>query len=345
MNILSHRTAVVAREVRPPPIGLGATERTVPLRIAVVNNMSDAALRTTERQICALLQSASAGMLVDLRFYTLPGAIRGDAARVHIDAFYDSLESLEQTAPDGLIVTGAEPKKHRFEDEWFWPAMAHLIDWVDEYRIPAIWSCLAAHAAVYHRDGIKRIPLDAKLSGIFECSIDTVRHQLLHRLPRKWRVPHSRRNGLSRKQLERCGYNILSWSREVSVDMFVKHDRGLQLYLQGHPEYNAETLISEYRRDILRQYKTGMPVTIPPPVGIWSKSFRLGLRGLFRSPNSDCPADNVAMQLDAERVGLHAENCWSLTAQLLCSNWLAYLDATRHVISERPSCIAHVRNV
>ena len=45
--------------------------------------------------------------------------------------------------------------------------MAQLVDWADDGVISTYFSCLAAHAAVLHRDGIARQPLARKLSGVF----------------------------------------------------------------------------------------------------------------------------------------------------------------------------------
>jgi homoserine O-succinyltransferase len=340
MSVLSHDQATIARGARLPPIGLGTPPPAAPLRIAVVNNMSGAALHTAERQICALLKPASAGMLVDLRFYVLPGAVRSKATAAHIDSCYDSLKALEDSPPDGLIVTGAEPQTSRFESEWFWPAMTRLIDWVDDARVSTVWSCLAAHAAVYHRDGIERIPLATKLSGVFECSLDTPRHQLLHRLPHKWRVPHSRRNGLSRSQLERHGYEILSWSPEVTVDMFVRQDRSLQLHLQGHPEYEACTLIAEYRRDLQRLRDGAAAGEVTPPVGIWSKSDSPGLPTRLRSSMLRRSFSRARPTLDDELAGELVPDYWSCSARRLFGNWLAYLDASRSAEAAQPSRFA-----
>ena len=36
------------------------------------------------------------------------------------------------------------------------------------------------------------------------------------------------------------------------VDTFIKQDAGLFIFFQGHPEYEAQTLMGEYRRDISR---------------------------------------------------------------------------------------------
>ena len=63
------------------------------------------------------------------------------------------------TRLDGLIVTGTEPKSKNLDDEPYWAALPQVIDWAREHTHSTIWSCLAAHAAVLHTDGIERRPL------------------------------------------------------------------------------------------------------------------------------------------------------------------------------------------
>ena len=63
-------------------------------------------------------------------------------------------------------------------------------------------------------------------------------------------VPHSRYNGLLRSELEQAGYAILTSSPGCGVDSFVKCFGSQFVFLQGHPEYDANSLAREYRRDI-----------------------------------------------------------------------------------------------
>ena len=54
-------------------------------------------------------------------------------------------------------------------------------------------------------------------------------------------------------RLAACGYIVLTQSAEGGVDTFVKKKkRSLFVHFQGHPEYGAQTLLKEYRRDIKR---------------------------------------------------------------------------------------------
>jgi homoserine O-succinyltransferase/O-acetyltransferase len=129
-----------------------------------------------------------------------------------------------------------------------------LIDWARYNTASTIWSCLAAHAAVLHADGIERRPLAQKQFGVFDCAAVSA-DPLTAGAGSPLAVPHSRWNGLSEAALRACGYRILTRSPAAGVDMFAgpqRNCRSLFLFLQGHPEYEPGTLLREYRRDIGR---------------------------------------------------------------------------------------------
>jgi homoserine O-succinyltransferase len=45
---------------------------------------------------------------------------------------------------------------------------------------------------------------------------------------------------------------VLSRSGEIGPDIFIKESGSLFVFLRGHPEYDASTLLREYRRDVAR---------------------------------------------------------------------------------------------
>ena len=140
--------------------------------LGLVNNMPVAAFRATERQFMTLLNSASEGLTVRLLLYTLPGASVAER-REHGGERYASVETLwdgdnvahSQLHLDGLIVTGAEPIHPDLRDEPYWPSFTRLVDWARTDTSSTVWSCLAAHAAILHLDGIARRRRATKLSS------------------------------------------------------------------------------------------------------------------------------------------------------------------------------------
>jgi homoserine O-succinyltransferase len=234
------------------------------LRIGLINNMPDAALKATERQFKSLLDSAAGETRVQLSLYTLPEIPRTKAVQRHIDSTYSSVTGLLDgtlaNSLDGLIVTGREPLAANLREERYWDSLAKLVEWAELHTRSAIWSCLAAHAAVLHLDGIERRRLSQKHFGVFECLL-AEDNFLTEGLPPSFPVPHSRWNDVAECDLAEHGYRVLSRDRDGKVDAFFKCRKSAFLFFQGHPEYETGTLLREYRRDVKQQ--NGAPPALP----------------------------------------------------------------------------------
>lgn len=219
-----------------------------PLRLAIVNNMPDAALVATERQFTRLATAASDGPL-DIALYHLPGVPRGEQAREVLALHYKPVDELYRFGADALIVTGNEPRASRLDAEPYWDQMARLIDWASEARSPSLWSCLAAHAVALRLDGIERRRLPQKKSGVLTSAVQANAGLALQG---SLSVCHSRMNELPETALCSSGYQVLTEAPGGHVDIFTKSFRAPFLFLQGHPEYDADSLMREYRRDVGR---------------------------------------------------------------------------------------------
>jgi homoserine O-succinyltransferase/O-acetyltransferase len=226
------------------------------LTIGLVNNTSDRASASTERQFLRLLHAASIGVELKFRFFTCPEIRRSTLPLSSMGCPYSKIDELYDTPLDALIVTGMEPQATALQDEPIWANLARLADWAEEQAVPVVWSCLAAHAAVLHLDGIVRSRLPEKLSGVFACDVVATGHKLMAGLPSRWATPHSRYYGVSGDALIANGYQVLSQSGEAAVNIFLKNAATTSIFIQGHPEYDADTLLREYKRDI-RRYVVG----------------------------------------------------------------------------------------
>jgi homoserine O-succinyltransferase len=233
------------------------------LHIGLVNNMPDAALRATELQFARLLKEAAGNFDVRLHLFAIPEVPRGEAAMSRMDGFYADVATLPDAGMDALIITGAEPHTDGLNDEPYWRALTRLMDWTESGTVSTLFSCLAAHAAVLHFDGIPRRPLPKKISGVFT-SLRAVDDPLLVGVPARAATPHSRKNGLLESDLTAHNYRILTRLTDGSADLFVREGRSRFVFLQGHPEYGADTLGREYLRDMARFLKgEGARPTIP----------------------------------------------------------------------------------
>jgi homoserine O-succinyltransferase len=222
------------------------------LRLGIVNNMPDKALLSTARQFLSVIDLATPDFRVFVSLFSLPGIARSDTGRRHLlDNSYRGLSDIEDANLDAIIVTGTEPKHQDLRDEPYWPALAALLDWIDREGPSALFSCLAAHAAVLHFDGIERRRLEKKRFGLFDHAV-TGHDDLTEPLPPTFKIAHSRWNEIPEDVLGEKGYRILTESVEAGADLFATQRRNPMVFFQGHPEYDASTLGREYQRDVRR---------------------------------------------------------------------------------------------
>lgn len=284
------------------------------LVIGLVNNMPASAKRATEQQFAGLLKAASRDLKIQIRLFAVEQFQTRTGA---------TFRALQEARPDGLIVTGDEPQSATVAGEPLWPALSRLVDWAGDNTVSSIWSCLAAHAAVFRLDAVARRRLPRKLSGLFLCDA-VATHPLLAELPSSWPVPHSRHNGLDEAELLGKGYTVLSRAPRVGADSFVKQvGASLFLFLQGHPEYGPDSLFREYRRDVTR-FLDGLRDAHPDlPEGYFDRQ-TAGALAKLRRRACRMPRPQLLAALDAAFAGAPAQAS-NPPATRLYANWLAYL--------------------
>jgi homoserine O-succinyltransferase/O-acetyltransferase len=295
--------------------------------VGLINNMPDAAFEATERQFTDLIQAAAPNVVVLLKLFVIPEVPRAGAARAALAGRYRDIAALWEAPLDGLIVTGTEPRAKNLRDEPYWETLSKVVDWAKDHTASTIWSCLAAHAAVLHGDGIERRALPQKQFGVFDCRL-AADHPMTQHFPEPLWVPHSRYNDLPERALASCGYRILTRSQAAGVDSFAKQDGSFYLFFQGHPEYEADTLLREYRRDVAR-FLAGERERYPAlPAGYCSadatasaEAFRV--RAL-RERRGELIAEFPKAALEA---GLHCP--WRAAALGIYEKWCAYLCARK----------------
>jgi homoserine O-succinyltransferase len=297
------------------------------LRIGLLNNMPDAAMTATERQFSGLLQVATEGTPVTLQLFSLGGVARSEAAQAHMLGRYKPAESLADAGLDGLIVTGAEPRTPDLEQESYWPALARVIDWTHDSGMPTVWSCLAAHAAALRVSRIRRRPLPAKLSGVYK-SLPVREDPLLEGTSAPIVTPHSRLNALAEADLVEKGYRVLTRSGPAGVDAFVRRGAGLQLFFQGHPEYDADTLKKEYARDVARFLNGRRPNHPDTPANYLGREVEAALAELGAYARRK-PDPKLGPYYSAILAKAAPTRAWRGSAVQVYRNWLRHVAEAR----------------
>jgi homoserine O-succinyltransferase len=314
-------------------------DRSQRIEIGLVNNMPDAALLATERQFSDLLGSACGDVDVRLHLYALPDVPRSQEARAGLLRNYRDAGRLRGERLDALIVTGAEPLAPELAQEPYWRSLCELIDWAESNTVSTILSCLAAHVGVQHLDGIARQPLAAKCSGIF--AFETVaRHKLVSDLASGVVAPHSRRNGLSRQELARQDYQTLTYDSEIGVDIFIKQKQSLLVFLQGHPEYEADSLAREYRRDMNRFLRGERDALPGIPAGYFPAAVERSHATFAERARLERRPELMAEFPDAGVAGLDKAP-WRKSAIQLYRNWLEIVAERKEaLLDDAPVAVA-----
>jgi homoserine O-succinyltransferase len=298
------------------------------INIGLINNMPDSALMPTERQLFDLLNAAAGKLIVRLHLYSMETTPRTTWGLDYVRRFYLGTHDLFESNLDGIIVTGAEPRADHLTKEPYWAEFAEVIDWAKESTLSSVYSCLAVHGAVLHLDGIERRALPEKCIGVFN-QTKTMKHPLMRGIQGPLSVPHSRWNEVREPDLAESGYNILTRSKSAGVDCFVKQQqRSLFVCFQGHPEYEAQSLLGEYRRDIGR-FLRGEQESYPTlPQGYFNKFSEQALIAFQHEALSSRRLELLA-SLPVDQLARDLRNKWHAAAKRIYRNWILYLSSQK----------------
>jgi homoserine O-succinyltransferase len=176
---------------------------------------------------------------------------------------------------------------------------------------------------VLHLDNIERRRLPRKLSGVF-VSVKAQRDEIVADAPFQWSLPHSRYNGLIEQDLVSRGYRILYQSPATGADVFVKNGASLNIFIQGHPEYEADTLLREHRRDVGRFLAGGISEYPEVPSGYFSDDAIAALSA-FRQRTLRHRDISLLRAFPTAVLERKLSSPWRLPAVRLYENWMSYL--------------------
>jgi homoserine O-succinyltransferase len=305
------------------------------IHVALVNNMPDAALEDTEAQFFELLNSAAVDVPVRLRLYSLPGIPRGDRGEEHLNHFYSDITDLLSRRFDGVIITGTEPHQSDLRKEPYWDALTEVLQWAEHNTKSTLLSCLAAHASVLHSDGIERHPLEDKKFGLFD-DAKVIDHPLTSGTPDHMPFPHSRWNEVREDALVSNGYTVLTKSEHAGVNLFVKpKNKSLFVHFQAHPEYEAGTMLKEYRRDVKRFLRQERQTYPSVPYGYFDDA-ALEVLNEFRATAFAYRNAQLIAAFPEYVVGNMKSSAWHSPAVCLYRNWLQFIASKRRAILAPP---------
>ncbi len=258
-----------------------------PLRVLMLNLMPQKIV--TETQIARLIGNTP--LQVELELLQTATHKATHTSGDHMLAFYKTFAEIKDKRYDGMIITGAPVEQLPFEEVDYWPELCEIMEWSKTHVTSTFHICWGAQAGLYYHYGVPKYPLDKKLFGVYKHSLDYTRSILFRGFDDTFSVPHSRHTTCKREDIEAVPeIRILASSPEAGVFACMT-ERGRQVFITGHSEYDADTLKKEYLRD----KNAGLPIELP--------------KNYF--PDDDETRDPVVT--------------WRSCANLLYSNWLNYL--------------------
>ncbi|GMM82966.1 homoserine O-succinyltransferase [Pseudoalteromonas sp. MTN2-4] len=268
------------------PKSRARTQEIRPMRLAILNLMPNKV--ETEVQFIRLLANTPLQVNVDL--LRLDTHRSSENSEQHLDMFYRYFSDVKDENYDAMIITGAPLAHLEYDDVIYWQELKELFDWAENHVTSTLFSCWAAHAGLYHHYGLKRELRDDKLCGVFKHRCLFEHGALTRGFDDEFLVPHSRYGHIDLAKIQNTPeLAVLAGSEKVGAYL-IKNQSGSQVFLTGHPEYDADTLQKEYLRDLAKSPDA------PKPEGYF--------------PNND-----------AEQK---PSKTWQSHAFLLFSNWLNY---------------------
>ena len=226
-----------------------------PLKILMLNLMPQKI--TTETQIARLIGNTP--LQVELELLQTATHRSTHTAAEHMLAFYKTFDEVKHKKYDGMIITGAPVEHMEFEEVDYWEELCEIMEWSKTHVTSTFHICWGAQAGLYYHYGVRKRQLDKKLFGVFEHTLDYKQSILFRGFDDTFVVPHSRHTESVREDIEAVpALKILASSEEAGV-FVCSTDKGRQIFVSGHSEYDADTLKNEYLRD----KNLGLDIEIP----------------------------------------------------------------------------------
>lgn len=268
------------------PQSRAQTQEIRPMRLAILNLMPNKV--ETEVQFIRLL--ANSPLQVNVELLRLDTHRSKNTSEQHLDMFYKYFSEVKNENYDAMIVTGAPLAHLEYSDVAYWQELEEIFDWAEQHVTSTLFSCWAAHAGLFHHYGLKRKLKAKKLCGVFKHQRYFEHAALTRGFDDEFLVPHSRYGHINEADIaNHSQLEAIAGSPEVGA-FLIKNKSGSQVYLTGHPEYDADTLNKEYLRDLEKDQNAP-------------------------KPNNYFPNDDASAK---------PSKTWQSHAFLLFSNWLNY---------------------
>jgi homoserine O-succinyltransferase len=178
-----------------------------------------------------------------------------------------------------------------FEEVDYWKELAEIFEYTKNNVFSSLHICWGAQAALYYHYGIEKFIMPEKLFGVFKHKLKDKKSELTRGFDEEFYAPHSRHTQIRKEDLLKIhDLKILAESEMTGPHIIATKDKRM-IFVQGHMEYDRETLKLEYDRDV----RKGLSIDVP--------------KDYFKE---DDPAKGIVVK-------------WSGHGNLFFANWLNYI--------------------
>lgn len=213
----------------------------------------------TETQLIRLLSNTP--LQIEVTLLKMDSYLSKHISNEHMQNFYKTFDNIKNEKFDGLIITGAPVETLPFEKVDYWEELTNIMEWSKTNVFSTLHICWGAQAGLFHHYGIQKHILDNKLFGIYPINIETCQFEKLFRgFDEIFNMPQSRYTSINTEDVKNNkNLKILAHSSETGVCIATNLDNR-QIFITGHLEYDRDTLLQEYKRDISQGKKIDIPI-------------------------------------------------------------------------------------
>ena len=306
------------------------------LHIGLLNMMPDAALEATERQFFRLVGESNQIAQFYIHPFSIPNLPRSKEGQAHVDTYYESFDEIKKSGLDALIITGANVTGPELSTQAFWQPLIEVIDWAYDNVTSTLCSCLTTHAVLEFRYQQKRRPLEYKCWGVYPHKVLNRAHPLVTGVNTRFDVPHSRYNQIDKSQFDKSGLHVLAESEEAGVHLAVSEDQFRLVFFQGHPEYDAISLLKEYKREI-SLYFTQQRSDYPPFPENYLSAQAQAILNEYRTKVTQAQSAKQSLPDFPEQTLIpHIDNTWHDSAEAILNNWIGQVYQLTNIERNKP---------
>ncbi|MCD7083490.1 homoserine O-acetyltransferase/O-succinyltransferase family protein [Limosilactobacillus fastidiosus] len=225
-----------------------------PISVLVVNLMPTK--EVTERQFLESFNNLNQD--IEFTFLYLATHHFKNISYSAIAKAYASLDDVESSSFDGLIITGAPVEQLNFHQVDYWEEFRTICDWAKRHTKQSLLECWAALGGLYNDYQLNKQQLPQKLFGIYQATSINEHNRLSHNF-HAIKIPQSRHSTpvIDPNNLP-DDLEVIATNKQIGPLIYYSPSNH-RTYITGHPEYESDTLAKEYYRDL----KKRLPIQEP----------------------------------------------------------------------------------